>query len=61
MKSLEDPISFFEDWLEILRKDFEIKNFKEFRDEMFDFVSDIKNKKDISDIIFIIDKYRNNQ
>ena len=57
MKTIEDPISLFEEWLECMRNDFEIVNFKDFRKEMYDFVSEVKSR-DVSDILFIVNKYR---
>ncbi len=54
MTKLKDPLIVFEAWLENLRQDFEIKNFKDFRNEMFEF---IKENKDLSSVELIVEKY----
>jgi hypothetical protein len=54
---LKNPIAVFEEWLENMRKDFHIIKFKEFREEMFDFVKNMENQKDISGISRIVEKY----
>ena len=54
MDKLKDPLIVFEAWLENLRQDFEIKNFKDFRNEMFEF---IKENKDLSSVELIVEKY----
>ena len=54
MTKLKDPLIVFETWLENLRQDFEIKNFKDFRNEMFEL---IKENKDLSSVELIVEKY----
>ena len=54
MTKLKDPLIVFEAWLENLRQDFEIKNFKDFRNEMIEF---IKENKDLSSVELIVEKY----
>ena len=54
MTKLKDSLIVFEAWIENLRQDFEIKNFKDFRNEMFEF---IKENKDLSSVELIVEKY----
>lgn len=57
MKKIIDPITFFEEWLENMRKTFHISKFKEFREEMYDFVKSVENEKDIIKVSCIVENY----
>lgn len=57
MNEIKDPIPLFEEWIENMRKTFNIVKFKEFREEMFAFAENAKNEKDIIKISEIVVKY----
>ena len=57
MKKIEDPIQILEMWLENIRKKFNIKNFKDFRNEIIEYLQEGEGDKDTIKILEIVQKY----